>query len=296
MGLILFILLLIPDGSAFADDGEPNLDLLQRSSFAPYQTYAEVPFRPYRERLRVNPRYNYFGEFLAEGYHAFRLDEQRPGASVIGKDDVYRGLFNTLLVARSSYGDFSAALTVGDDILHTLSALTMQRAGFNGVRWEVVYPRHRLTLLASRGFDNKYLPAFKSFSSPVVVDPLRPGYDLLSSTMLVEEEENPVYTLGGHWEGEFGPALTLGATLVNQQQLNSVADRKGGLLRGSVPYPEMLPPQKLMLRVTEDGARRRGQARRCSRWRWNSRLPTAASTVCSAATPKVLTTMQGWNP
>ena len=258
MGLILFILLLIADGSAFADDGEPSLDLLQRSSFAPYQNYAEVPFRPYRERLRVNPRYNYFGEFLAEGYHAFRLDEQRPGASVIGKDDVYRGLFNTLLVARSSYGDFSAALTVGDDILHTLSALTMQRAGFNGVRWEVVYPRHRLTLLASRGFDNKYLPGFKSFSSPVVVDPLRPGYDLLSSTMLVEEEENPVYTLGGHWEGEFGPALTLGATLVNQQQLNSVADRKGGLLRGSVPYPEMLPPQKLMLRVTEDGAREDG--------------------------------------
>ncbi len=258
MGLILFILFLIPGEGAFADDGEPNPDLLQRSSFAPYQNYAEVPFRPYRERLRIDPRYNYFGEFLAEGYHAFRLDEQRPGGSVVGKDDVYRGLFNTLLVARSSHGEFSAALTVGDDIRHTLSALTMQRAGFNGMRWELVYPRQRLTLLASRGFDSGDFPGFRSFSTPVVVDPTAPGYDLLSSTMVVVEEENPVYTLGGHWEGEFGPALTLGATLVNQQQLNSVAGRKGGLLRGSVPYPEMLPPERLMLRVTEDGAPEEG--------------------------------------
>ena len=262
MGLIHLILILIylciQGEGVLADDDEPNLYLLQRSSFAPYQNYAEVPFRPYRERLRIDPRYNYFGEFLAEGYHAFRLDEQRPGASVIGKDAVYRGLFNTLLVARSSHGEFSAALTIGDDIRHTLSALTMQRAGFNGMRWELVYPRHRLTLLASRGFDSDDFPAFRSFSTPVVVDPTGSGYDLLSSTMVVEEEENPVYTLGGRWEGDIGPALTLGATLVNQQQLNSLAGRKGGVLRGSVPYPEMLPPQRLRLRVTDDGAPEEG--------------------------------------
>ena len=243
---------LLAPGALQGQEEAGALQFLQRPAAHAYANYAEAPFKPYRARLRFDPRYNFFGEYLGEGYRPFLMDERRPGKSVVTKNEIYRATFQNLLVARSSYNSFNAALTVGDEIRQTLSPLTMQRAAFNGVRWEIHSPSHRLTLLASRGFENKDFPGFPSFSTPVSVDPLRYSYDLRETSDVTVVEENPVYTVGGHWETEIAGVLTLGATFVNQQQLNSEADPKDGFLRGGAPYPAIQPPKSIVVRFADD--------------------------------------------
>ena len=248
------VLLVFATPAAWSQDEDEvqKVQFLERPSAHPYANYAESPFKPYRNRLRLDPRYDYFGQYLGTGYRAFRMDEQRPGGSVITKDEIYRSTFQNLLVVRNSYGRFNAALTVGDEIRQTLTPLTMQRAAFNGVRWEADYPRHRLTFLASRGFDDTDFPGFRVFSVPVTVDPVRYSYNPAFTPFVEVNEKNPVYTFGSHWETDLHPALRVGATVVNQQQLNSESARQGGYLRGGVPFPGIQPPTVIILRLRDD--------------------------------------------
>ncbi len=226
---------------------------LQRPGMKAYRNYAEYSYRNYRSNLRVNPRYSFLGDFLAEGFRVFRLDDQRPGRSLLSKDGVYRGMFNNLLIARNSYGRLNLALTVGDEVRTHLTPLTMQRAGFNGLRWEIEFANNRVTLLSTRGFDNSEFPAFPTFSTPIDDNFTNFRGDLEQEFII--EEDDPVYTFGGHWETQAGDVLTLGMTFLNQQQINTGALRQDSFLAGSVPYPQMLSPQKLMLRITDDSPR-----------------------------------------
>ena len=221
---------------------------LKRSQLEEYRNYAEYAYYPYRTRSRVDPRYNFFGDFLAEGFHAFRLDDQRPGKSLIAKDGIYRGMFSNLILARTAYGRFNVALSVGDEIRNHITPLTMKRAGFNGLRWDLEFTNNRVTFLTSRGFDSEEYPTFDSFSSPIERDAFRTGMD----EAVELNEDNPVYTFGGHWATQVGHVLSLGGTFINQQQINATALREDNFLRGSVPYPEILPPKELLLRVTDD--------------------------------------------
>ena len=221
---------------------------LKRSQLEEYRNYAEYAYYPYRTRSRVDPRYNFFGDFLAEGFHAFRLDDQRPGKSLIAKDGIYRGMFSNLILARTAYGRFNVALSVGDEIRNHITPLTMKRAGFNGLRWDLEFTNNRVTFLTSRGFDSEEYPTFDSFSSPIERDAFRTGMD----EAVEVNEDNPVYTFGGHWATQVGHVLSLGGTFINQQQINATALREDRFLSGSVPYPEILPPKELLLRVTDD--------------------------------------------
>ena len=246
---IPLLLLLGSAAGAFALEEDFGI-LLQRPGMKAYRNYAEYSYRNYRSTFRVNPRYSFLGDFLAEGFRAFRLDDQRPGRSLVSKDGVYRGTFANLLIARNSYGRLNLALTVGDEVRTHLTPLTMQRAGFNGLRWEVEFANNRVTLLSTRGFDNSEFPAFPSFSTPIDDHSTTFQGDL--NREFIVEEEDPIYTFGGHWETQAGDVLTLGMTFLNQQQINTGALRQDSYLAGSVPYPQMLSPQKLMLRITDD--------------------------------------------
>ncbi len=243
--LLVPCLWVIPGAS---QEEDLHAGFLKRSQLDEYRNYAEYAYYPYRTRLRVDPRYNFFGDFLAEGFRAFRLDDQRPGKSIVGKDNVYRGMFSNLILARTSYGRFNVALSVGDEIRNHITPLTMKRAGFNGLRWDLEFTNNRVTFLASRGFDSEEYPTFDSFSTPIERDALRPA--LIEEIQVVED--NPVYTFGGHWATQVGHVLSLGGTFINQQQINATALREDSFLSGGVPYPEILPPKELLLRVTDD--------------------------------------------
>ena len=230
----------------------PEIGFLRRDVPTSYENYAESPYRPYRPRLRVDPRYDFFGRFLAHGYHVYRLDERRPGSSVIAKDDVLSATFNHVILARNSYDKLNVALTVGEEIRHTLTPLTMQQASFNGVRGDAEHPGHRLTLFATRGFDASNFPGYASFSTPVRLDPNDNFGDPRATSVHTVEEQNPVYTWGGHWDMHIGSFGRLGATFVNQQQLNAAEETNKGFFRGSIPTPDLIPPETLVLRFTDD--------------------------------------------
>ena len=250
--VVLPLLLFGLAAGAFALEEDYGV-FLQRSGMKAYRNYAEYSYRNYRSNLRVDPRYSFLGDFLAEGFRVFRLDDQRPGRSLLSKDGVYRGMFSNLLIARNSYGRLNLALTVGDDVRTHLTPLTMQRASFNGLRWEIEFANNRITLLSTRGFDNSEFPAFPTFSTPI--DDNFANYQGDLNREFIVEEDDPVYTFGGHWETQAGDVLTLGMTFLNQQQINTGALRQDSFLAGSAPYPQMLSPQKLMLRVTDDSPR-----------------------------------------
>ena len=226
-------------------DAPPNDEFLRRPLGFDYINYAVDRYRPYLSQIRLANRYDYLGNFLAEGFLLYEMDERRPGASRILKDRLYRSL-NNLVIAQDSWGRSHWALTVGDEVRTQLTPLTLRLAGFNGMRWDVAFPSNRLTLLVSRGFDSSQFPTLNTFSTPVE----RGEETLLSSLQVLEE--NPVLNLAGHWQTRLGDVFRFGATLVNQHQVNTGVGSYGSPLRGSIPYSEMQAPTQIHLRVVDD--------------------------------------------
>lgn len=243
----VLLAVLLPSGCLLADlpDAEPSRDFLRRPSLGQYTNYGEDLYRPYRREIRLEPRYDFLGNFLAEGFLLYELDEQRPGRSHIRKGQLYRSL-NNLVIAHDAYGPWNWSLTVGDEVRTQFTPLTLRQAGFSGMRWDLVFPGNKVTLLTSRGFDSSLFPTLDTFSSPV-----RQGQGILVD-FLVREEENPVYNFAGHWQTRLGDVLRFGATLVNQHQVNTARGSKGRFLRGSIPYPEMQPPVEISVRIMDD--------------------------------------------
>ena len=239
------VLLLAAAAAADLPDAPPSRDFLRRPPSGDYDNYGEDLYRPYRRQIRLAPRYDYLGNFLSEGFLVYELDEQRPGLSRVRKDRLYRSL-NNLVIANDSYGPWSWALTVGDEVRTQFTPLTFRQAGFNGLRWDLVYPANKLTLLVSRGFDSTLFPTLNTFSSPGAE-----GQETFFEGFVLEEE-NPVFNFGGHWQTRLGDVLRFGATLINQHQVNTATGSMGGMLRGSIPYPDMQPPAEIRIRVSDD--------------------------------------------
>ena len=166
--IALWIALLLSGRPLSADlpDAEPSRHFLRRPPLSAYANYGEDLYRPYRREIRLAPRYDFLGRFLAEGFLVYELDEQRPGGSRIRKDRLYRSL-NNLIIAHDSYGPWHWSLTVGDEVRTEFTPLTLRQAGFNGLRWDVVFPANKITLLTTRGFDSSLFPTLNSFSDPV---------------------------------------------------------------------------------------------------------------------------------
>ena len=244
---VLWITLLLSGRPLLADlpDAEPPRHFLRRPPLSAYTNYGEDLYRPYRREIRLAPRYDFLGRFLAEGFLVYELDEQRPGGSRIRKDRLYRSL-NNLIIAHDSYGPWHWSLTVGDEVRTEFTPLTLRQAGFNGLRWDVVFPANKITLLTTRGFDSSLFPTLNSFS-----DPVAQGRGSLID-YLERTEENPVYNLAGHWQTRLGDVLRFGATFVNQHQANTARGSTGGFLSGGIPYPAMQPPSEITVRVRDD--------------------------------------------
>ncbi|MCY3669000.1 MAG: hypothetical protein OXH81_25345, partial [Gemmatimonadetes bacterium] len=213
---ILCIALLLSGHPLLADlpDAAPPRHFLRRPPLSAYTNYGEDLYRPYRREIRLAPRYDFLGRFLAEGFLVYELDEQRPGGSRIRKDRLYRSL-NNLIIAHDSYGPWHWSLTVGDEVRTEFTPLTLRQAGFNGLRWDVIFPANKITLLTTRGFDSSLFPTLNSFS-----DPVAQGRGSLID-YLERTEENPVYNIAGHWQTRLGDVLRFGATFVNQHQANT---------------------------------------------------------------------------
>ena len=206
---------------------------------APYLSYGWIDYKNYREGIPIFKRYDSFGNYLAEGYEVFRMEEFRAAeggqnGSTVWKNRFYQNWLRHLIVADDAYGGWSTRVTVGDAIQTTFSPLTLDMARFNGVRWDEASANNRFTFILSR------------FSDPLKLDlknQLGPGGKRV-------EVLDGLYLMGGHWESRVGDFLVLGATFVNMHRFDSGRGYTTNTRKGLAP--PFTEAKKLVLRFQDD--------------------------------------------
>ena len=131
-----------------------------RHQAPPYRNFALEPFTHYPNHSfpyahRAQSFYGPLGDYLTSGYSLFSWNERRrPGlqyGSAIFKDiDVFRPIFDHVIVASDGYSDWGYSFIVGDDLIAHLTPLTMSHVTFHGVRLDAQVPRLEFTLMGSR--------------------------------------------------------------------------------------------------------------------------------------------------
>ncbi|MBN1351110.1 hypothetical protein JXJ21_16940 [candidate division KSB1 bacterium] len=198
-----------------------------------YQNYAEEGYKNYSQEFITLKHYDNFGNFLLEGLNVYNLSDPHPASSSgILKERVYTNWFENLVLVQDNYKGFATSIMVGDAVRTKFTSLTLDRARFNGVRWDGSTMKNRVTLVYSRVSD----PIFSPFKSQ------------LTSRLTAEHKWNR-FLYGGHWETEIGDILRFGTTYVNLHQANSEYDSKDTSLRGAVAVSR---PEYIILRFRDD--------------------------------------------
>lgn len=207
-----------------------------------YQNYSGRNYENYSSVLLRRKFYDNFGNFLVDGLAVFGLnEEQRPPTSyldlptsTISKTGAFQNYFSNLVILNDSYSGMTSRLMVGDAIRTKFTSLTLDKARFNGIRWDAATTKYRGTIVASR-----------------VSDPIRMNPELFISnrSQVRRVREWTTYLLGGHFETDIGDILTIGATYVNQHQRRTSADSKDLTLRG---LPANGVPRVIFIRIKDD--------------------------------------------
>jgi hypothetical protein len=209
-----------------------------------YRNYAGRNYENYSTQFIKKKFFDNFGNFLLEGSTVFELSEaqsqqsssdQLAGSSDMVKTRYFTQYFNNLIIGSDSYGGFQTRLMVGDAIRTKFTDLTLNKARFNGIRWDAGTAKYRGTVIASRVSDPIRLNFSSSF--PSGIDGIRRIRDWTQ------------YLFGGHFETDIGDILTVGATYVNQHQRRSSLDSKEASLKGVVTNTI---PRVIFLRISDD--------------------------------------------
>lgn len=206
-----------------------------------YMNYAGRNYENYSSTFLRKKFFDNFGNFLIEGTTVYELSEVQKqaigdvegGSSDLVKSRYYQNYFNNLVIGSDNYGGFTTRLMVGDAIRTTFTPMTLNRARFNGIRWDMGTSKYRGTILASRISD----PIRFRFDSNIFIDGVRRIRDWSQ------------YLFGGHFETDIGDILTLGFTYVNQHQRRSSIDSKESSLQGVVSNAI---PRVIFLRIKDD--------------------------------------------
>ncbi|NUN07696.1 MAG: hypothetical protein HUU54_00795 [Ignavibacteriaceae bacterium] len=207
-----------------------------------YLNYSGRNYENYSSAFIKKKFFDNFGNFLVEGTTVYELGETQKqlssaefagGTSDIIKSRYYQNYFNNLVIGKDSYGGFQTRLMVGDAIRTKFTNLTLNRARFNGIRWDMGTSKLRGTLLASRISD----PIRFRFDAGIYIDGVRRIRDWTQ------------YLFGGHFETDIGDVLTVGLTYVNQHQRKTSLDSKEASLEGVVTTAI---PRVIFVRITDD--------------------------------------------
>lgn len=204
--------------------------------------YLNYGWRDYENyRLNTTPysrSYDVFGNYIAEGYEIYTLEEWRTRTPLLGslqtKGRFFENWLRHLVIADDAYGEWSTRLMVGDHIRTTFTPLTLDMASFNGIRFDAISSRdQQLTLLVSR-----------------VSDPIRLSGSSLTGRGTRSNLSDGVYLVGGHWESNLSDALVLGASYVNLYRFDSQRGFRANSRKGLAPQNTV--PQQVIVRFEDD--------------------------------------------
>lgn len=199
-------------------------------------------YENYSSKIEKKKFFDNFGNFLIEGYPVVEFNEQQKqvidqtipgGQSNFLKSRYYENYFSNLVIGNDSYGGFTTRLMVGDAIRTKFTSLTLDKARFNGIRWDGATPKTRGTVLVSRISD----PIRFRFDQGFYADGVRRIRDWTQ------------YLLGGHFETDIGDVLTVGITYLNQHQRRASIDSRESSLKGVVSNAI---PRVIFIRISDD--------------------------------------------
>ena len=149
-----------PGGRVDGPDELASGNLLLRAQTPAYVNYAHHNFANYRNHATPyadHPRayYGAMGDQLVTGYEIFSWTENRGldeeyGSAIYKDINVFRPIFDHVMVGRDGYGDWGYSLIVADDLIARFTPLTLSKAAFHGVRLDAHLPRLQFSLLGSR--------------------------------------------------------------------------------------------------------------------------------------------------
>ena len=138
----------------------PPSRLMLRMASPPYANYAHRRYVNYRDHTapyadHASAYFGALGNPLISGYEIFSWTERRGfggqyGSAIFKDINVFRPVFEHLMVGRDGYGDWGYSMMVGDDMIARLSPLTLSQVTFNGARLDAHLPQLQFSLMASR--------------------------------------------------------------------------------------------------------------------------------------------------
>lgn len=213
-----------------------------------YLNYGFKDYKNYRLNTTPNLRnYDIFGNFIADGYEIFTLEEFRTREPQVGslghKGQFYQNWLHHLIIADDAYGGWNTRLTVGDFIHTTFTPLTLDMVDFNGIRFDAISTTDKkLTLVVSRISD-----PLKMRSNQTIFEAFRTDLGRSGKRGNVNDG---VYLLGGHWETNISELFVLGATYVNLNSFDSQRGFRTDGRKGLVPQNTV--PREIIVRFQDD--------------------------------------------
>lgn len=181
-----------------------------------YSNYAKEHYKRYVSvKLEGTHYYDVFGNYVTRGWKIFdwRQDQPRVFGSSVFKDTYYGSWFDRVLVSSDRLGQYYMALTIGDEIRTTLTPLTFSKPTFNGVQWDFLSDKYKMTLLASR------------INAPV----LQSG-----GPSLTQQFSDFSNLLAWRGTAQLAGFVNIGATYVNSSLTNSKRDWNQNSFQGSL--------------------------------------------------------------
>ena len=232
------------------EEGGDYEESYARSGYYPYAV------DPWSQRRR--PVFDGLGNYVMRGTTIWSSEETRPAiargnGSAIDKSNqafgqrgvaagqsrlIYSDWVNNLVVARDNYKSRSSRLIVGDRIRTKFTALTLDLAALNGVRWDTDTGPTRLTLVSSRA------------DFPIYAAKLNVGRAVPEDNEFHGRRQEPAYLLGGHLERQIG-ALNIGLNYVNLNRTDSFIDWGDHTLKGVLPSTGTVPPMMIAVKVAD---------------------------------------------
>jgi hypothetical protein len=214
---------------------------------ADYVNYGWKNYENYR--LNTTPylrTYDNFGNYIADGYEIFRLEEFRTRSPAVGsvgiKGQFYQNWLRHLVIADDSYGRWSTRLIIGDYIHTTFTPLTLDMTGFNGVRFDAISSgTQQFSLIFSR-----------------ISDPMKIGIRVagagaptdLGTSGKSQNRDDGAYLMGGHWENDISGAFVIGATYLTLHRFDAARGFRTNSRKGLAPQNTV--PQRITLRFEDD--------------------------------------------
>ena len=118
-----------------------------------YSNYSRSHYQRYvSTALEGDYFYDFFGDYVSRGWLIYDWRQDQPGdfGSSLFKDGKFGSWFSNAVVSGDAKGQYSYAVTVGNELRTTLTPLTFSKPRFNGLQLDVAADRFAATFITSR--------------------------------------------------------------------------------------------------------------------------------------------------